>query len=60
MIDLSGVSHPELTGAIFSLKDETGDCEAFTVALAQICETGGAKFHYDTEVLEFVCSGNQA
>ena len=45
-----------LAGALYFSRDEVGDCNKFTQALAKNCEVLGVKFHYSTNVLGVLAS----
>jgi D-amino-acid dehydrogenase len=40
----------KIAGAIYAPQDESGDCRAFILALARICEGLGVRFRYGTTV----------
>ncbi len=43
-----------LAGGIYCPTDESGDSNRFTQALAAVCESRGARFHYDTNIASIV------
>lgn len=40
----------KIAGAFHLPNDSTGDCRLFTQQLAQLCETNGVKFHFNTVI----------
>jgi len=40
----------KIAGAIYAPQDESGDCRAFVLALARICEGLGVRFRYGTAI----------
>lgn len=46
-------------GAIYAPQDESGDCRAFTQALAGICERLGVRFRYGTTVTGLDATGGR-
>ncbi|MDF7630711.1 D-amino acid dehydrogenase [Erwiniaceae bacterium L1_55_4] len=54
---LANVSH-KLTGGLQLPGDETGDCQMFTRALAEMAEARGVKFIFNNEISELIHAGN--
>ena len=48
----------QIAGGLYAVGDETGDCHAFTAALAKHCADRGVTFHYDTRVERLEAEGD--
>jgi D-amino-acid dehydrogenase len=49
----------KLAGAVYCPSDGSGDCQAFTVQLADVCKRLGVKFHFGCEVRGLETSGGR-
>jgi len=48
-----------IVGGSMTPSDESGDAQAFTIALAARCEQAGVKFLYNTNILDVLAAGGQ-
>lgn len=50
---------PTLSGALYFARDEVGDCNKFTQALAAKCAARGVRYHYGTKVERIETTGRK-
>lgn len=48
-----------IAGGLHLPNDGTGDCQLFTVRLAQMCADAGVVFHYNSEIQHIATQGNR-